>query len=144
MQAVTTGRVLWDHVFQRDADRIYAELSPSDVLNKALIFDANPRTQRIVFICVPHRGSDLAINWIGSIGTGLISLPGKLLTGAVAVVTAPLEKEVGIKHMPTGINGLSPRSPVLRALDTLPIQAPYHTIVATAARAIRQIVRTAL
>jgi pimeloyl-ACP methyl ester carboxylesterase len=129
MQAVTTGRVLWDHVFQRDADRIYAELPPSDVLKKALIFDANPRTQRIVFICVPHRGSDLAINWIGSIGTGLISLPGKLLTGAVAVVTAPLEKEVGIKHMPTGINGLSPRSPVLRALDTLPIQAPYHTVV---------------
>jgi hypothetical protein len=99
------------------------------VLKKALIFDANPRTQRIVFICVPHRGSDLAINWIGSIGTGLISLPGKLLTGAVAVVTVPLEKEVGIKHMPTGINGLSPRSPVLRALDTLPIQAPYHTVV---------------
>jgi pimeloyl-ACP methyl ester carboxylesterase len=129
MQAVTTGRVLWDHVFQRDADRVYAELPPSDVLKKALIFDANPRAQRIVFLCVPHRGSDLAINWIGSLGTGLITLPGKLLTGAVAVVTAPLEKDVGIKHMPTGINGLSPRSPVLRALDTLPIQAPYHTIV---------------
>jgi hypothetical protein len=60
MQAVTTGRVLWDRVFQRDADRIYAELSPSDVLKKALIFDADPRAQRIVFICVPHRGSDQA------------------------------------------------------------------------------------
>jgi hypothetical protein len=31
--------------------------------------------------------------------------------------------------MPTGINGLSPRSPVLRGLDTLPIHAPNHTIV---------------
>jgi hypothetical protein len=31
--------------------------------------------------------------------------------------------------MPTGINGLSPRSPVLLGLDTLPIHAPYHTIV---------------
>jgi hypothetical protein len=31
--------------------------------------------------------------------------------------------------MPTGINGLSPRSPVLRGLDTLPIHAPYHSIV---------------
>ena len=30
---------------------------------------------------------------------------------------------------PTGINGLSPRSPVLRGLDTLPIHAPYNTIV---------------
>jgi hypothetical protein len=47
----------------------------------------------------------------------------------VDVVTAPLEKGVGLKHMPTGINGLSPRSPVLRGLDTLPIHAPYNTIV---------------
>ena len=45
------------------------------------------------------------------------------------MVTAPLEKDVGLKHMPTGINGLSPRSPVLRGLDTLPIHAPYHSIV---------------
>src|SRR5271165_1294599 len=127
MQAVTTKRVLWDRVFQGDADRLYAKLPPDQVLKRALIFDANPRVQRIVFICVPHRGSDLAINWIGSFGIGLISLPGKLLSGAVNMVT--LEKDVGIKHLPTGINGLSPRSPVLRGLDTLPIHAPYHTIV---------------
>ena len=100
-----------------------------NVVKRALIFDANPRVQRIVFICVPHRGSDLAINWIGSFGTGLISLPGTLLSGAEDLVTAPLEKSFGMKHMPTGINGLSPRSPLLRGLDTLPIHAPYHTIV---------------
>jgi hypothetical protein len=129
MQAVTTKRVLWDHVFQGDADRLYAKLPSDSVVKRALIFDANPRVQRIVFICVPHRGSDLATNWIGSFGIGLISLPGKVLGGAVDVVTAPLERDVGIKHMPTGINGLSPRSPVLRGLDTLPIDAPYHTIV---------------
>jgi hypothetical protein len=127
MQAVTTRRVLWDHVFQSDADRLYAKVPAGHVVKRALIFDANPRVQRIVFICVPHRGSDLATNWIGSFGIGLISLPGKLLNGAVNMVT--LEKDVGIKHLPTGINGLSPRSPVLRGLDTLPIHAPYHTIV---------------
>jgi pimeloyl-ACP methyl ester carboxylesterase len=126
MQAVTTKRVLWDRVFQGDADRLYAKIPPEHAIKRALIFDANPRVQRIVFICVPHRGSNLAINWIGSFGIGLISLPGKILSGAVDVVT--LEKDVGIKHMPTGINGLSPRSPVLRGLDTLAIHAPYHSI----------------
>jgi hypothetical protein len=129
MQAVTTGRVLWDRVFQTDADRLYAKVPPDNVVKRALIFDANPRVKRIVFICVPHRGSDLATNWIGSFGVGLISLPGKLLSGAADVVSAPLEKDVGVKHMPTGINGLSPRSPLLRGLDTLAIHAPYHTIV---------------
>jgi pimeloyl-ACP methyl ester carboxylesterase len=127
MQAVTTRRVLWDRVFQGDADRLYAKVPPDHAIKRALIFDANSRVQRIVFICVPHRGSDLAINWIGSFGIGLISLPGKVLNGAVNAVT--LEKDVGIKHMPTGINGLSPRSPVLLGLDTLPIHAPYHSIV---------------
>jgi hypothetical protein len=42
---------------------------------------------------VPHRGSDLAINWIG---IALISLPGKLLSGAADVVT-PLQRDVGLK-----------------------------------------------
>jgi hypothetical protein len=129
MQAVTTRRVLWDDVFKGDADRLYAKLPPDNVVKRALIFDANPRVHRIVFICVPHRGSDLAINWIGSFGTALISLPGKLLSGAANVVASPLQRDVGLKHMPTGINGLSPQSPVLRGLDTLPIQAPYNSIV---------------
>ena len=124
MQAVTTRRVLWDDVFQGDADRLYAKVPADNVVKRALIFDANPRVHRIVFICVPHRGSDLATNWIGSFGIGLISLPGKVLGGAMDVVIAPLKKDVGLKHMPTGINGLSPRSPVLLGLDTLPIHAP--------------------
>jgi hypothetical protein len=34
-----------------------------------------------------------------------------------------------IKHPPTSINGLSPRSPVLRGLDTLNIGAPYHSVI---------------
>jgi hypothetical protein len=129
MQAVTTRRVLWDDVFKADADRLYAKLPPDNVVKRALIFDANPRVHRIVFICVPHRGSDLATNWIGSFGTSLISLPGKLLSGTVDVVNAPLQRDLGMKRMPTGINGLSPRSPLLRGLDTLPIHAPYYTIV---------------
>jgi hypothetical protein len=31
--------------------------------------------------------------------------------------------------MPTGINGFYPRSPVPLGLDTMPIDAPYHSIV---------------
>jgi pimeloyl-ACP methyl ester carboxylesterase len=92
MQAVTTRRVLWDRVFQSDADRLYAKIPADNVVKRALIFDANPRVRRIVFICVPHRGSDLATDWIGSFGTSLISLPAKLLSGARDVVTAPLER----------------------------------------------------
>ena len=129
MQSVTTGRVLWNRVFQSDADQLYAKVPADNVLKRALIYEANPRVARIVFICVPHRGSDLAINWIGSIGIALVRFPGKILTGIGDFATAPLEKDIGLKHMPTGINGLSPRSPVLLGMDTLKIQAPYHSII---------------
>jgi hypothetical protein len=129
MQAVTTGRVLWDDVFQGDADRLYVAVPPDNLMKRALIFEANPRVQRIVFICVPHRGTDAATNWVGSFGVGLIRLPGSILARETNGAIATLEKDVGMKHPPTGINGLSPRSPVLRGLDTLKISAPYHSII---------------
>jgi hypothetical protein len=124
MQAATTKRVLWERVFQGDPDRLYAKLPADNVVKRALIFDANQRVQRIVFICVPHRGSDLATNWIGSFGTSLISLPGKLLSGTVDVITAPLDRDLGMKRVPTGITGLSLRSHLLRRLGRS--LAPAH------------------
>jgi hypothetical protein len=129
MQAVTTGRVLWNAVFQNDADRLYSTIPADNLVKKALIFDANPHVERIVFICVPHRGSYLASNWIGSIGVGLIRLPGTILSHFEEGITGSLSRNVGLRHLATGINGLSPRNPVLRALDTLPITAPYHSII---------------
>jgi pimeloyl-ACP methyl ester carboxylesterase len=129
MQAERTGRVLWNAVFQNDADRLYATIPSDNIAKKTLIFDANPHVKRIIFICVPHRGSYLATNWIGSIGAGLIRLPGTILSHAGEGVTGSLLKNIGLKHLPTGINGLSPRNPVLRSLDTVPITVPYHSII---------------
>jgi len=129
MQAVRTGRVLWNGVFQNDADRLYATTPADNLIKKALIFDANPHVKRLVFICVPHRGSYLASNWVGSIGVGLIRLPSTILSHVGEGISGSLLKNIGLKHLPTGINGLSPRNPVLRSLDTLPIAVPYYSII---------------
>jgi pimeloyl-ACP methyl ester carboxylesterase len=129
MQAVSTGRALWDAVFKNDADRLYATLPADDLVKRALIFNANPHVKRIVFICVPHRGSYLATNWIGALGISLIRFPSTLLTQAATTVMFSLRSNIGLIRLPTGINGLSPRSPVLIALDKLPIEAPYHSII---------------
>ena len=96
MQAVTTGRVLWDEVFRGDADRLYAAVPPDNLMKRALIFEANSRVKRIVFICVPHRGTDAATNWVGSIGVGLIRLPGTVLARDTNGTIATLEKDAGI------------------------------------------------
>jgi pimeloyl-ACP methyl ester carboxylesterase len=129
MQAVNTGRTLWNGAFQNDADRLYATVPPDHLAKRALIFGANRHVKRIVFICVPHRGSYLATNWVGSLGVGLVRLPGNLLSGSEGSIISTLRVTTGLRHLPTGINGLSPRSPVLRALDMLRITAPYHSII---------------
>jgi hypothetical protein len=83
---------------------------------------------RIIFICTPHRGSELALSKVGEIGMRLISLPLDLTStltssmGAIGVLTG----EPG--RMPTSVTGLSPKNPTLKILDTIPIQANYHTI----------------
>jgi pimeloyl-ACP methyl ester carboxylesterase len=129
LQAVNTGRALWNGVFKDDADQLYATVPPDNLSKHAIIFDANPHVRRIVFICVPHRGSYLATNWMGSLGVGLVRLPGNLLSGSEGSIISTLRVTMGLRHMPTGINGLSPRSPVLKTLDTLPITAPYNSII---------------
>jgi pimeloyl-ACP methyl ester carboxylesterase len=129
MQAVNAGRALWNDVFKDDADRLYATVPPDNLAKQAIIFDANSHVRRIVFICVPHRGSNLATNWIGSLGVGLVRLPGNLLSGSEGSIVRTLRVTIGLRHVPTGINGLSPRSPVLKTLNRLPITAPYHSII---------------
>ncbi|MBV8099688.1 MAG: hypothetical protein JOZ31_11070 [Verrucomicrobia bacterium] len=129
LQSTNSQRVLWDGVFGNDADRLYATLPADSLAKKALIFDSNPRVKRLVFICVPHRGSYLATSWVGAIGVSLIRLPSAIIGRAEQIVLAPVLKSIGYKRLPTGINGLSPRSPLLRSLDTVPITAPYYSII---------------
>jgi hypothetical protein len=129
MQSVRSQRVLWNAVFGQNSDRLYATLPPDSLVKKTLIFDPNPHVSMIVFICVPHRGSYLATSWIGSLGVSLIRLPSTVISRVELVILSPLLRDIGFKRLPTGINGLSPRSPVLRSLDTLPIAVPYYSII---------------
>jgi hypothetical protein len=119
----------WECINRQIRDRLYATPPPSDLVNRAVNFKANPRVKRIVFICVPHRGSYLAANWIGALGVSLIRFPSTFLGQPASEIMASLESNMGLKRLPTGINDLSPHSPVLIGLNKLPIEAPYHSII---------------
>ena len=99
-------------------------------MKKGLIFDANPDVKRIVFICTPHRGSQLAVTSFAAIAISLIHLP----THLVKTVTDSLGDALtsilaGQRHLPTSIQSLSPKSPTLLALDKLPVRTPHHSII---------------
>jgi hypothetical protein len=130
MQTTTTGRAAWDATFEADADRLYAKIPAASIVKRALIFEANPRIKRAVFICVPHRGSPLADNAIGAIGLSLIHLPMQVVDNIQTQIGHTLAVAGDRKGFifPPSVHGLSANSPLLRALDHCPIRVPHHTI----------------
>jgi pimeloyl-ACP methyl ester carboxylesterase len=128
MQAVDTDRVLWDQCFGQNADALYAKIPDNSLLKQTLVFHADPDVKRIVFICVPHRGSTLAVGLVGALGNGLIQVPRNVAMMIRNTLGDSVAKLTGIKT-PTSIRGLSPQSPVLIGLDKLPIKAPHHSII---------------
>jgi hypothetical protein len=92
------------------------------------VFHANPDVKRIVFICVPHRGSGLALGLVGAFSNGLIRTPQNVILTIRNTLGTSFEQLTGVK-IPASIRGRSPRSPVLIGLDKLPIKAPHHSII---------------
>ncbi|MGA8480684.1 MAG: hypothetical protein WB696_22200 [Chthoniobacterales bacterium] len=83
--------------------------------------------KRIIFISTPHRGSAIASGGIGALGDRLIRLPA-IITSSVPKQIARLANARGM-NIPTSIHGLSPKSPLFKVYDRLPIRSPYHSII---------------
>src|SRR5438094_4783086 len=96
-QVVTVNEGMWEKAFGQNARAIFKENSWNSLIVRATTFRANPRIKRVVFICTPHRGSDLASNGIGKIGISLITLPARLATTMMdSLTTAALVQITGL------------------------------------------------
>lgn len=129
MQATAAGHALWNANLGPKAAALDAKLPADDLVRRLFVFDANPQVRRVVFICVPHRGSELALGSIGAIGMRLITLPTSLVTEITASVGDVLLTATGQQRLPNSITSLSPKNPTLLAMDRLPIRAPHHSII---------------
>jgi hypothetical protein len=110
-----------------DPNRIPVLVNSKPLLRDALLFRANPLVKRIIFISTPHRGSAIASGGIGALGDRLIRLPA-IITSSVPRQIARLANARGMR-IPTSIDGLSPKSPLFRVYDRLPIRSPHHSII---------------
>jgi pimeloyl-ACP methyl ester carboxylesterase len=130
-QVVTVTEAMWDKSLGQAAENIFRENSKDSLIVRATTFRANPRIQRVVFICTPHRGSDLASNPIGRIGISLITLPARLTAVMMDSLTGlDLVQITGSsKRLPNSITGLKPTSPALPVINSVPISVPYHSII---------------
>jgi len=130
-QVVTVNRPMWEKALGQVADNIFKDNSSDSLIVRSTTFHANPRIKRVVFICTPHRGSDLASNGIGKIGISLITLPARLTTVMLDTLTsADLVQLTGSsKRLPNSIIGLKPTNPALPVINSVSIGVPYHSII---------------
>jgi pimeloyl-ACP methyl ester carboxylesterase len=135
-QVVSVNEAMWDKALGQTAQSIFKENSRDSLIVRSTVFHANPRIKRVVFICTPHRGSDLASNGIGKIGISLITLPARLTTVMVDSLTgSDLAQLTGSsKRLPNSITGLRPSSPALPVINSVPIGVPYHSIIGNRGR----------
>ena len=129
MQTTNSERTIWNEAFGPKAQELYLRVPNDSRVKRALIFQANPMIKRVIFIATPHRGSRLAAGGIGAIAIWLIRLPLDLLHEIPETIADALNLKDRRTIVPTSIQGLSPNSPLLHALDRLPIQAVHHSII---------------
>ena len=103
------------------------------LLEEALIFEHRPEIGRVIFMSTPHRGSDLASDWIGRFGARLVKAPSQLLSVGQVVRedTTPDPAALQLKRFPNSVDTLSPNDRFVLAIDQIPITPgiPYSSIV---------------
>jgi len=130
-QVITVTERMWEKALGETARSIFKENSSNSLIVRATTFHANPRIKRVVFICTPHRGSDIASGGIGKLGISLITLPARLTATIMdSLTSADLVRLTGSsKRLPNSITGLKPSSPALPVLNEARISVPYHSII---------------
>ena len=131
MQVATVTRAAWEEELGDTAKNIFARSSSDSLIVRALTFRANPRIKRVIFVCTPHRGSEMASSGIGKFGISLITLPLTLSTTMKdSITSAELVQITGSsKRLPNSVSGLKPANPALKVVNDSSIISPYHSII---------------
>jgi triacylglycerol esterase/lipase EstA (alpha/beta hydrolase family) len=130
-QVINVNRAMWEKRMGEQAKEIFSGESSNSLIVRATTFQANPRIKRVVFVCTPHRGSDLATGGIGKLGISLVTLPATLTaTLRDSLTNTEIAHLTGSsKRLPNSVWGLKPSNPALPVINSAPITVPYHSII---------------
>ena len=128
-----TGNKLWIELYNKPPEQTSLSPGAREILTDALIFRNRPEIGRVIFISAPLRGSDLASNWIGRIGSSLVKSPSTLLSvgNSIIKITTFHSGDLKLKRIPNSVDTLAPNNRFVKAINTIPITPgiPYHTIM---------------
>jgi pimeloyl-ACP methyl ester carboxylesterase len=128
-----TGNKLWIEAFGKPPEQTDMPAESKHLLAGAIILKHRPEIGRVIFMSAPHRGSDLASNWVGRIGSMLVKTPSKLITigQTIREAATPDPAALQLKRFPNSVDTLAPNNRFVVAINKVPITPgiPYYSIV---------------
>ncbi len=128
----TSDEKLWLALVKKPPGEVQLSKESRKLFSDALIFRNRPEVGRVIFIAAPLKGSDLATNWMGRLGSKLVRSPATLLTAgteAMKLVTFQGD-DLRLKQIPNSVDTLAPNNRFVKAIQTIPVTpgVPYHVI----------------
>jgi pimeloyl-ACP methyl ester carboxylesterase len=135
MMVQESGTRLWQLASDRPAEDLAGDPADCELFRSALIFKPRPEVRRVVFIATPHRGSHVDRGGLERLGTRLVRLPDPLRASHQRLIARngpDFFTERLRKGLPTSVDELEWRSPILMRLDELGLAPTVtaHSIIA--------------
>lgn len=135
-QIVRPGTQIWDSVFKQPIESMNLNLADRAALERAFFWEPETHIDQVIFIAVPHRGSNLASSPIGKLGVSLIKPPRNFSDFYKRIgQNNPDAFREAYKALAKGkldsIKTLSPDAPTLKVLEQLPYSHPVaiHSLI---------------
>jgi len=134
LAAIDSGDQIWNALSDRPLDSLNVTAAQKERIEKLVFIKPMPCVRRTIFIATPHHGSYQAKGWIRGLVRRLVSMPASMMAKAAdrngVLAQLKLPKEVRGTTI-TSLDGMSPRSPTLRALSGLPVapEVKAHSII---------------
>ena len=128
-----TGNKLWIEAFGKPPEQTEMPADSKKLLAGAIILKHRPEVGRVIFMSAPLRGSDMAKNWIGRIGSMLVKTPSRLISvgRTIRENMKPDPAALQLKRFPNSVDTLAPNNRFVVAINKIPITPgiPYYSIV---------------
>lgn len=128
------GDKLWLKTFGgKSPDQVQISDESKSLMKDALIFNHRPEVGRVIFVCAPLRGAEMASGWMGRLGSKLVKAPGKLLhAGNEGMkLVAFRDDTLKLTRIPNSVDTLAPNNGFVQNINTFPLTPgiPYNCIM---------------
>jgi pimeloyl-ACP methyl ester carboxylesterase len=128
-----SGTKLWDAFYDLPPEKMPFTRETRQIMTDSLIFEHRKDISRVIFASASHRGSDVASNFLGSLGRRIIGNPNYMIEDAPTVLSQANAGTTGanLNRLPNSIDFLKPTNRFVTTLAEIPPAkgVPYHSII---------------